>query len=143
MKKLPKFNESRRDTARQLDAGLADLDRAGELTLIRHDPRITPAPFGYTVLCRTREARDGLRDHLEASGIETRPVICGNLARQPGLAHRDYRVSRSLAGADRVMDCGLYWCTHPFMSEDEVRYVVAAVKRYFQPAKEAAAQQQR
>jgi len=143
LKKLPKFNESRRDTARQLDAGLADLDRAGELTLIRHDPRITPAPFGYTVLCRTRETRDGLRDHLEASGIETRPVICGNLARQPGLAHRDYRISGSLAGADRVMDCGLYWGTHPFMSEDEVRYVVAMVKGYFQPAEEAAAQQQR
>ena len=68
LKKLPAFNDSRRETARRLDAGLAAFDQAGELTLIRHDPRATPAPFGYTVLCRSRDVRDGLRQHLEAAG---------------------------------------------------------------------------
>ena len=132
LKKLPAFNDSRREIAALLDAGLAALDQAGELTLIRHDPRVRTAPFGYSVLCRSRAARDGLRDHLEAAGIETRPVICGNLVRQPALARHAYRVSGDLAGADRVMDCGLYWGTHPFMSEDEVRYIVATVKSYFE-----------
>jgi CDP-4-dehydro-6-deoxyglucose reductase, E1 len=132
LKKLPSFNASRRDIARRLDAGLAALDQAGDLTLIRHHPRVHPAPFGYTVLCRTRDARDGLRDCLEDAGIETRPVICGNLARQPALAHHAYRISGDLAGADRVMDCGLYWGTHPFMSQDDVGHIVATVKEYFQ-----------
>ena len=113
LKRLEGFNASRREVARRLDAGLAPVAQAGHLTLIRHDPRVTPAPFGYTVLSRTQAARDGLRDHLEAAGIETRPVICGNLARQPALAHYDYRVSGELAGADQVMDRGLYWGTHP------------------------------
>ena len=99
--------------------------------LIRHDPRVTPAPFGYTVLCRSRDVRDGLRRHLEAAGVETRPVICGNLARQPALAHHAYRISGELSGADHVMDCGLYWGTHPFMTEDEVRYIIATVRQYF------------
>jgi len=40
-------------------------------------------------------------------------VICGNLARQPALAHHAYRISGELAGADRVMDCGLYWARIP------------------------------
>ena len=132
LKKLSSFNEKRREIARRLDMGLRAVADAGELTLVAHDPRVIPAPFGYTVLCRSREARDGLRDHLEGAGIETRPVICGNLARQPALAHHAYRVSSDLAGADRVMDCGLYWGTHPFMSVDDVDYIVAAVKRYFQ-----------
>jgi CDP-6-deoxy-D-xylo-4-hexulose-3-dehydrase len=131
LKKLPAFNESRRETARRLDAGLAALEQAGELALIRHDPRVTPAPFGYTVLCRSRDVRDGLRRHLEAAGVETRPVICGNLARQPALAHHAYRISGELSGADHVMDCGLYWGTHPFMTEDEVRYIIATVRQYF------------
>ena len=138
LKKLPSFNASRRDVARQLDAGLAALDQAGDLTLIRHHPRVEPAPFGYTVLCRTSAARDGLRDCLEAAGIETRPVICGNLARQPALAHHPYRISGDLSGADRVMDCGLYWGTHPFMSEDDVSHIVATVKGYFQGAASSA-----
>jgi CDP-6-deoxy-D-xylo-4-hexulose-3-dehydrase len=130
--RLHAFNESRRQVARRLDAGLAPVARAGHLALIRHDPRVTPAPFGYTVLCGSQAARDGLRDHLEAAGVETRPVICGNLARQPGLAHYDYRISGALAGADRIMDCGLYWGAHPNMREDEVDYVVATVREYFQ-----------
>ena len=29
------------------------------------------------------------------------------------------------------MDCGLYWGTHPFMTEDEVRYIIATVRQYF------------
>jgi CDP-6-deoxy-D-xylo-4-hexulose-3-dehydrase len=143
LKKLAAFNERRREVAWGLDAGLAALDQAGELMLIRHDPRVHPAPFGYTVLCRTQAARDGLRGHLEAAGIETRPVICGNLARQPALTHYAYRVNGDLAGADRVMDCGLYWGTHPSMGDDEVRYIVDTVKGYFQIAEAAAPQKQR
>jgi CDP-6-deoxy-D-xylo-4-hexulose-3-dehydrase len=143
LKKLPSFNESRRAIARRLDAGLAALDQTGQLTLIRHDPCVTPAPFGYTVLCGSREVRDGLRDHLEAAGVETRPVICGNLTRQPALARHAYRIDGELTGADRVMDCGLYWGTHPFMTEDDVRYIVATVEQYFQQADRAAPQRQR
>jgi CDP-4-dehydro-6-deoxyglucose reductase, E1 len=143
LKKLPAFNESRRAIARRLDAGLAALDQAGKLTLIRHDPRVTPAPFGYTVLCGSRDVRDGLRDHLEAAGVETRPVICGNLTRQPALAHHSYRINGELSGADRVMDCGLYWGTHPFMTEDDVGYIVATVKQYFSQTDQAAPRRQR
>jgi CDP-4-dehydro-6-deoxyglucose reductase, E1 len=143
LKKLPAFNERRREVARRLDAGLTALEAAGELTLIRHHPHVRPAPFGYTVICRSRTARDRFRDHLEAAGIETRPVICGNLARQPALAHHPYRISGELAGADRVMDCGLYWGTHPFMTEEEVSYIVATVLEFFRAASEAARQRRR
>jgi len=142
LKKLPAFNESRRAIARSLDAGLAALDQAGKLTLIRHDPRVTPAPFGYTVLCGSRDVRDGLRDHLEASGVETRPVICGNLTRQPALAHHSYRINGELVGADRVMDCGIYWGTHPFMTEDDVGYIVATVTKYFRESDQAGSRRQ-
>jgi dTDP-4-amino-4,6-dideoxygalactose transaminase len=41
------------------------------------------------------------------------------------------------------MDCGLYWGTHPFMTEDDVRYIVATVEQYFQQADRAAPQRQR
>jgi CDP-6-deoxy-D-xylo-4-hexulose-3-dehydrase len=69
--------------------------------------------------------------HLEAAGIETRPVICGNLVRQPALVHFEHAVSGTLAGADDVMDRGLYWGTHPFMTDEEIDYVVRAVKDFF------------
>jgi CDP-6-deoxy-D-xylo-4-hexulose-3-dehydrase len=131
LKRLDGFNEQRRAIAQRLDQSLAALAQAGQLSLIRHHPRVRPAPFGYTVLCRSRAARDGMVRHLEAAGIETRPVICGNLVRQPAFEHFAYRVSGALTGADEVMDCGLYWGTHPFMNEDDVDYIVRTVKDYF------------
>ncbi len=132
LKRLDGFNDSRRRVARRLDQGLAMLEQAGHLSLIKHDPRVNPAPFGYTVLCRSRDARNRLVGHLEAAGIETRPVICGNLVRQPALEHFDYRVSGELAGADRVMDSGLYWGTHPYMTDQDVEYIIKTVKEFFQ-----------
>ena len=69
--------------------------------------------------------------HLLDKGIETRPVICGNMTRQPVLAHYRHRVPATLVGADRVMDCGLYWGTHPFMEANDVDYVVGTVQEYF------------
>jgi CDP-6-deoxy-D-xylo-4-hexulose-3-dehydrase len=132
LKRLAGFNESRRRIATRLDSELAVLDQSGDLLLTRHDPRVNPAPFGYTVLCRDNAARNGLVEHLEQAGIETRPVICGNLVRQPALKHVDYAVSGDLAGANRVMDCGLYWGTHPDMNDDDIGYIVKTVKAYFQ-----------
>jgi CDP-6-deoxy-D-xylo-4-hexulose-3-dehydrase len=130
--KLDAFNARRRDIARLLDDGLASLRNSGRLKPMTFDQRCTPAPFGYPVLCRSTEERNALQHRLEANGIETRPVICGNLARQPALAHIQHRVSGKLAGADQVMDCGLYWGTHPMMDEADVAYIVEQVEKNFQ-----------
>jgi len=129
--KLDRFNESRRRVGSRLDEGLAALRASGALSPMRFDPRCTPAPFGYPVLCRSTDERDRLQSHLEKAGIETRPVICGNLARQPALEHVAHRVSGSLRGADRVMDCGLYWGTHPLMGDRDVDYVIARVEEFW------------
>ena len=131
LKRIEGFNASRRKVAARLDAGLARWKQTGQLTLMRHHPNVTSAPFGYSVLCENRETRDALQAHLEAADIETRPVICGNLTRQPALAHFDYRVSGELSGADRVMDCGIYWGTHPVMSDDEIDFIINTVNDYF------------
>lgn len=131
LKRLGAFNDARRQTARRFDQGLAELEARGHLALIRQDARVRSAPFGYTVICRTAEDRGGLNAHLLAREVETRPVICGNMTRQPALAHYGHRVSGALAGADRVMDCGLYWGTHPFMETEEIDYVIDAVVDYF------------
>lgn len=131
LKKLDGFNEKRREIARQLDDGLASLRSKGLVTPMTFDQRCQPAPFGYPVLCRSTEERNSLQRHLEASGIETRPVICGNLARQPALRHFEHRISGDLGGADAVMDRGLYWGTHPMMSDEEVAYIIKRVEENF------------
>jgi CDP-6-deoxy-D-xylo-4-hexulose-3-dehydrase len=87
--------------------------------------------FGFPALCADRPSRDALKSHLEEHGIETRPIICGNLARQPALQHVRHRIAGPLDGADAVMDRGLYWGSHPSMSEADVQYVKDTVKGFF------------
>ena len=78
-------------------------------------------------MCRDREFRDQLKRLLQERDVESRPIICGNMARQPALAHVPHRITGPLPGADTIMDCGLLWGAHPMMTEQEVDYVAETV----------------
>ena len=68
--------------------------------------------FGLPILLNSRADRDGLAAYLEDCGVETRPILAGNLTRQPAFAK--HPVSHpALPGADRVHDHGLYVGLHP------------------------------
>ena len=131
LEKLESFNKCRNGVAGQFIDGLDELASLGRLKPMRITDETEPAWFGFPVLCEDRDQRDGLREHLETHDIEVRPVICGNMARQPALRHFPHRVVGTLAGADRVMDCGLYWGVHPLITDDEVAHVIKTVKGFF------------
>ena len=69
----------------------------------------TPSWFGLAFLVDDR--RDDLAAFLEAHGVETRPILGGNLARQP--AFKGFAENGWFPGADRVHDHGLYVGLHP------------------------------
>ena len=87
--------------------------------------------FGFPVICESNQLRNKFQEHLERKGIETRPIICGNLARQPAFKNIQHRVSGDLKGADIVMDQGLFWGSHPLMTDQEISYVTQTVKDFF------------
>ena len=132
LKRLDGFNARRREIAERFDRGFAGLHQSGELQLVQSDPRCLPAPFGYPVLCRTLQSRQALGRHLEASGVETRPIICGNMVRQPAFRHLAHRVSGALDSADLVMDRGIYWGPHPGITDAAVDHVIDIVKAFFE-----------
>jgi CDP-6-deoxy-D-xylo-4-hexulose-3-dehydrase len=98
---------------------------------MRTTPGASSTWFGFPVLCESKDLRDRLQRHLEKSGIETRPVIAGNLARQPAFKNIKHRVVGDLLGANAVMDRGLFWGSHPLMTQQEVEYVSKCVKEFF------------
>ena len=65
----------------------------------------------FSVICKTRNMRDELREHLEKNGIETRPIIC-DMTKQPGIKNIKFRISGKLNGADTIMDRGIFWEAH-------------------------------
>lgn len=59
-------------------------------------------------------SRDELTDYLEQQGVETRPIVAGNLARQPAARVLPQLDIGSLPGADRIHERGFYIGLHPF-----------------------------
>jgi len=139
LKKLAGFNRRRVEIAEQLNRELGYLAEKGLMKPMRSTEGTESTWFGFPVLLRDRASRDAFREYLEQKGVETRPIICGNLARQPAFKHINHRISGSgtgsgagrLAGADAIMDQGIYWGLHPTMRPDEIAYVIQTVKDYF------------
>ncbi len=131
LKKLNDFNFHRRKVVSQWNQEFAPLMARGFFESMKPTESAEATWFGYPILCKTPELRKKLQNHLEAQGIETRPIICGNIARQPAFRNIPHRVQGSLKGADQIMDCGLFWGAHPNMTQAEVDYVTAIVKDFF------------
>lgn len=85
----------------------------------------TPSWFGLPFF--VEERRDDLAAHLEANGVETRPILGGNLARQP--AFQGFSEYGYFPGADRVHDHGLYVGLHP-QSDSGVERVAELVRGF-------------
>lgn len=88
--------------------------------------------FGYPILLNkgvnftVQEITKYLGDH----GIETRPIICGNIARQPAISKFNHRISGDLGNADLVMDRGFSWGNHQFINNDARQYILDVIDKF-------------
>jgi CDP-6-deoxy-D-xylo-4-hexulose-3-dehydrase len=74
-------------------------------------------------------SRNQLAADLELSGIETRPVVAGNIARQPAAQKFPELGAENLPGADFLHDNGMYLGLHPSEDEDVIHRVVEEISR--------------
>ena len=121
MKKLDQFVKTRREIAQCLMEIFKPYS-------IKHQKDAGGSSwFGFSLV-----AERALRDHFEAEGIETRPIICGNIARQPGMKLWPHRVVGDLSNANHVMD---HWFAIPCnqgMTMEDCNYIAASLKRFYE-----------
>jgi CDP-6-deoxy-D-xylo-4-hexulose-3-dehydrase len=82
--------------------------------------------YGTAVTNRQEVAR-----HLAQNGIESRPLICGNIARHPFWSRSNEHTE--LPVADFVHDFGMYLPNHASLSSLEVRKVIDVFSEVAQP----------
>ena len=128
--RLDDLNANRRSATQALCLRLEPHVKAGRLRLMTVTAGGDAAFFGFPALCRNGDERDRLVRHLEARGVETRPIICGNMARQPAMQHVRHRVAGPLLGADEIMFKGLYWGMHPSFGEAEIDYIADVIEEF-------------
>jgi CDP-4-dehydro-6-deoxyglucose reductase, E1 len=69
----------------------------------------------------------GVKAHLEKMGVETRPIIAGNLARHPGVAQFKTRRAASLRRADELLESAFMIGCHPVSSDGSHETLMRAV----------------
>lgn len=126
--KLEGFIATRRAAAATLTAGFS---RFGDDFLLQQDTGES-SWFGFPITIRKNSEVNthDLRKHFENGGIETRSIICGNIARQPAMKHFEHRIPGPLTNADHVMDYGFSIGCHQGMDGASCAHVAKSLNDY-------------
>lgn len=82
------------------------------------------------LLLPSKQVKDRAQALLEESGIETRPIIVGNILRHPIVKHLDMASHQpALPNCDAVFERGLMIGLNPYATEAEEAYVSSILKR--------------
>ncbi len=82
--------------------------------------------FGFGIVL-TEECPFSLKDitsFLQSNGIETRPIIAGNMASHPALKMFNHRISGALENCDAIMNRGFAIGCHHAITEEAQEYVI-------------------
>jgi CDP-6-deoxy-D-xylo-4-hexulose-3-dehydrase len=83
-----------------------------------------------TIAADARFSGEQIREFLEIHGIETRPVICGNIAKQPAIKRYPHRVFGELENATRVMTDSFAIASHQDVSAQAIEYVADTIETF-------------
>ena len=120
LKRIPDFEEQRLRNFSKFRLLLEERGLDGALSLPEVLPGSTPSWFALPMLVNESFGlvRDELAAFLGRHGVETRPIVAGNLARHPVRRRFPEIFTGLLPGADLVHDRGFYVGLYPFAMDD-------------------------
>jgi CDP-6-deoxy-D-xylo-4-hexulose-3-dehydrase len=98
------------------------------IEVVEATPGSDPSWFGFAFL--TPE-RNRLARFLDTKGIGNRPIMGGNLTRQPAYRALEHHVISSLDGANRIHEQGLWIGVFPGITREMQDYVIEAFHEFF------------
>jgi len=130
--KLPAFTETRKLNWQILFDGLSGLEEF--FILPKATANSDPSWFGFLLTVREGAGftRDGVVEHLESQGIQTRMLFAGNLIKHPCFDEmRDtgtgHRVVGDLSITDQIMRDTFWLGVYPGMNEKMLSHVIATI----------------
>ena len=130
-------NSSANDNDFIFESDSIELLENGNLIKASNDVQITTknaenTHFGFPMILKNDDffTRNEICEFLNKNGIETRPIIAGNLARQPANDLFEHRVSGKLNNSDHIMDNGFSVGVHQSLSGDAINYVTGKIKEF-------------
>ena len=100
-----------------------------ELLVLDHSHLSLLSSFAFPIVCNVPKLRDKYIAQFSGAGIEIRPMIAGNIQRQP--FYKKYVSSvYELPGADSIHNCGFYCGNYPELSRIDIQTLISCIERY-------------
>jgi len=122
--RLDSFISTRRENWAYLRAALDGLP----LEFVEATPDSVPSWFGFAFL--TSE-RNKLARFLDGKGIGNRPIMAGNILRQPAYRSIEHHVIGNLDGANKIHECGIWIGVFPGVTPEMRDYQIETIRSYF------------
>jgi len=86
--------------------------------------------FGFSMLCKDGVNRNKLQAFLENKGVGSRPIMGGNMLRQPACKGISYRLAEPLLNTDYIHERGLWLGCWPGLGEEHINYALDMVYEF-------------
>lgn len=116
LKRLDTFIDIRREN---YDEYVNIVNNCSKLYPIAHNPG--NSSFCFPLICKTVEVKKRLIDLLIDRGVEYRPVVGGNLLRQPYLNYEICSNKESTLNVDLIHENGIYIGNSQFVGQDHLQ----------------------
>ena len=93
--------------------------------------------FGFPIILKDAapfSVKD-ITSHMQSRGIETRPIIAGNMARHPAFKLYQHKIAGDLHNADTVMKKGFAFACHHAVDQKAREYVVNTIDSFIEEFK--------
>ena len=89
--------------------------------------------FGFAINIKKNKIfdRSKFTRYLNQNGIETRPIICGNIAKQPVMKYYKYRSDKSLKCSTNIMNQSFSIGCHQSICDEAKWHVIKTFKNFF------------
>jgi CDP-4-dehydro-6-deoxyglucose reductase, E1 len=94
-----------------------------------HDHLSVVSSFAFPVVAISHDLREKYLTQFAGAGVEVRPMIAGNIQRQPFYV-KYVAESYELPGADFIHYCGFYCGNYPELTEIDIETLSGCLRRY-------------
>ncbi len=96
---------------------------------LKHDHIKKLSTFAFPIVCKTPELRELYLSRFSGAGIEIRPMIAGNMQRQP--FYDKYVTEKyEMPGTDFLHDNGFYCGNYPELTENDLETISSCLYKY-------------
>lgn len=121
------YNISKRQTNYSLIEDI--IKQNDDLILLKHDHINLLSTFAIPVVCKTKQLRDKYLSQFSGAGIEIRPMIAGNMQKQP--FYKKYVTNFSdLPNTDFLHDNSFYCGNYPELTINDLETIKSAISKH-------------